>query len=72
MRTIIEIPDEQLKKLAYICEREDISRAELIRKAILLYLQENISVKNDYSFGIWKDKAVDSVAYQNKLREEWK
>ena len=71
MRTIIEIPDEQLKKLSYICEREDISRAEVIRKAISLYLQDNIAVKNDYSFGIWKNKAIDSVAYQNKLREEW-
>ena len=71
MRTIIEISDEQLKGLSYICERKNISRAELIRQAISLYLQENISVKNDYSFGIWKNKAIDSVDYQNKLREEW-
>ena len=38
MRTIIDLKDEQVEKLAEICERDDISRAEAIRQAVNLYL----------------------------------
>ena len=71
MRTIVEIPEEQLGNLAYICEKEHISRAEAIRRAISLYLKEAVLLKNDQAFGIWKAKSIDSISYQEKLREEW-
>jgi hypothetical protein len=71
MRTIIEIPEEQLESLSYICDKQRISRAEAVRRAISLYLKDLSTVKNDSAFGIWKSKSIDSRVYQEKLREEW-
>ena len=34
MRTLIDIPDKQIKDLTAICEAEKVSRAEVIRQAI--------------------------------------
>ena len=71
MRTIIEVPEEQLRDLSYICDEENISRAEAIRRAIALYLKAAVTIKNDAAFGIWKGKAVDSIEYQEKMWGEW-
>jgi len=38
MRTIIDLPEDQLEGLAAVCEREKASRAEVIRRAVALYL----------------------------------
>ena len=70
MRTIIDIPDTQIDLLSNLVEQENISRAELIRRAISEYLAR-YQVKQTDAFGLWKDKQVDGVEYQNKLREEW-
>lgn len=69
MRTIIEIPAEQLKHLSHICNSQKISRAEAIRQAITLYLKE--TTQGDKAFGIFKNHAIDGVRYQQTLREEW-
>ncbi len=70
MRTIIDIPDTQIDLLSNLVEQENISRAELIRRAISEYLAR-YQVKQTDAFGLWKDKHVDGVEYQNKLRDEW-
>ena len=70
MRTIVEIPDEQVPVVAKQCKRESISRAELIRRAIALYLRHR-GQQSAEIFGLWKDRGLDGVEYQRALRAEW-
>lgn len=70
MRTLVDIPDRQIKDLMAICEAEKVSRAEVIRQAISLYLK-NKKLEEVDAFGIWKDKNVDGLTYQEQMRSEW-
>jgi hypothetical protein len=70
MRTIIDIPDEQLRPVSERCRKESISRAELVRRAIALYLELSRSDGKDV-FGLWRDRSEDGVEYQRSLRAEW-
>lgn len=72
MRTIIEIPDFQLEQLGRFAAEANISRAELIRRAVADYLQRYTNTKeDDTAFGLWRTKAEDGLAYQERLRGEW-
>ncbi|KKB96643.1 hypothetical protein SZ25_00258 [Candidatus Arcanobacter lacustris] len=71
MRTIVDITEEQIQNLAYLCGAQNISRAEIIRRAIAFYLKEKMPKENNVAFGIWKNKAIDSMSYQENLRNEW-
>ena len=81
MRTLIDIPEKQLKALNAIGVARKISRAELVREAIEAFLHRNRPARES-AFGIWKDKKVvlpgqgeplpeDGLAYQDRLRGEW-
>lgn len=70
MRTLIDIPDKQIKDLAAVSEAEKVSRAELIRRAIAAYLEKK-RPKAIKAFGVWKDRKVDGVVYQEQSRSEW-
>lgn len=70
MRTLVDIPDRQIDDLTLICESRRVSRAEVIRQAITLYIEQNKSAATD-AFGIWKNHSVDGLAYQEKIRSEW-
>jgi len=76
MRTIIELPKEQVAALDQLRRRDKISRAEVIRKAVEAYLkaQPSVSLSDLPGFGAWKkkaNKAIDGVKYQRQLRSEW-
>ena len=70
MRTLVDIPDRQLKDLSAICEAEKLSRAEVIRQAISSYIEKKKPGTGD-AFGLWRDRKVDGLAYQEKVRSEW-
>ncbi len=72
MRTLVDIPDEQIDDLAIICEAKKVSRAELIRQAISVYIGTNKLAPAD-AFGLWKAKqtSMDGLAYQEQARAEW-
>jgi metal-responsive CopG/Arc/MetJ family transcriptional regulator len=71
MRTIVDLPKEQLAALARLCERQNISRAEAVRRAVGLLIKESSSDNKEVGFGIWKHKKTDSRKYVEKLRSEW-
>ena len=72
MRTIIELPDEQVEALDGICRRDGISRAEAARRAVSLLMRERGASRSGLGFGIWQGRrAVDGLAYQERLRREW-
>lgn len=73
MRTIVDLPNEQIKELSDFCKKEHISRAEAIRRAVKKLLSDTFQGKmiQDIAFGIWKDKYPDGRKYVEKLRTEW-
>lgn len=70
MRTLVDIPDKQIKDLTAICEAEKVSRAEVIRQAISAYLEKKKPSAIE-AFGLWKGSKVDGVRYQDEVRSEW-
>ena len=70
MRTLVDIPDRQIRDLTAICEAEKVSRAEVIRQAISAYLEKKKPQAVD-AFGLWKDHKVDGLEYQEQVRSEW-
>jgi metal-responsive CopG/Arc/MetJ family transcriptional regulator len=71
MRTLVDIPDSQVKELARLSKADKRSRASLIRDAIAAYIEKRTPRKEVPGFGLWKDYPVDGVEYQRKLRSEW-
>ena len=71
MRTIVNLPDEQLKALAEICRRQGISRAEAVRRAVAEFASRRAARSADEAFGLWRRRGVDGLAYQRRLRREW-
>jgi metal-responsive CopG/Arc/MetJ family transcriptional regulator len=73
MRTLIDIPEQQIADLSILCQEQGVSRAELIRRAINSYLIK-YKPKEANSFGLWKkenEHIEDGLDYQQKLRNEW-
>lgn len=71
MRTIVELPDDQIEALASLCLSEGISRAEAIRRAISAYVGQRRHATVAAAFGIWRDRPLDGLEFQRELRDEW-
>jgi metal-responsive CopG/Arc/MetJ family transcriptional regulator len=77
MRTIIDLPDDQIQALAELCARENISRAEAIRRAVSNYVCADQQDQSEFqrvlkaTFGMWKDRGIDTDTYLAELRKEW-
>jgi metal-responsive CopG/Arc/MetJ family transcriptional regulator len=72
MRTIIEVPKAVLDRLTEIGERDDISRADVIRRALASYLEQHPPTDEDHAFGLWKKRPRDGIAYEDELRDDWR
>jgi metal-responsive CopG/Arc/MetJ family transcriptional regulator len=73
MRTLVDIPDDQIAELTKMAEREKVSRAALVRQAISDLLASKRQTSTDAieaAFGIRPDME-DGLAYQERLRSEW-
>ena len=71
MRTIIELPEDQLEALASLCRSEGISRAEAIRRAVAQYMGQRRDATAADAFGLWRDRPIDGLDYERQLRDEW-
>jgi predicted transcriptional regulator len=71
MRTVIDLPDEQIEPLKALAEQMKLSRAELVRRAVADYLRRHRPAADDTAFGLWRHRGEDGVAYQERLRSEW-
>ena len=70
VRTIVDLPAEQMRKLALLCRKEKISRAEAVRRAVEQLLRNSSTGDLRAYFGA--SKTGGSVARQvRKLRAEW-
>ena len=71
MRTIVDLPDQQINHLKALGERLKLPRTELVRRAVADYLARHPTDPEDAAFGLWKDRARDGLDYQQKIRAEW-
>lgn len=71
MRTLVDIPNEDLKLMDGVVKKLSISRAEFVRRAIAKSLEPHRESQKDEAFGIWGKRAVDGVKYQRRMRREW-
>lgn len=71
MRTIVELPEEQIEALKRLSEQSKLSRAELMRRAVAEFISHHGMDRADEAFGIWKGHKQDGLDYQHRLRGEW-
>lgn len=71
MRTLIDLPDPQIQALAALCERVKQPRAAIIREAVAEYLERRAVKPAEAAYGLWGAEAMDGLAYQQKVREQW-
>jgi hypothetical protein len=71
MRTIIDLPEDQLEALASLCRSEGISRAEAIRRAVAQYMGQRRHTTGAAAFGLWRDRPIDGLEFERALRDEW-
>lgn len=74
MRTLVDIPDEDIEKLDALAAKGKRSRAAAIREAVKLYLiqkGDNLSWI-DKGYGLWADREdiPDGAEYQRAMRED--
>ena len=71
MRTLVDIPDEDIEAIRGVTERLGISRAEFVRRAVSASLQPFRESDQMEAFGILAGKSEDGVQYQRRMRDEW-
>ena len=72
MRTIVEMPAQELSELTALSREERISRAEAIRRAVRQYLRAWRAADGATdAFGVWKNRKVSGLEYEDRLRGEW-
>jgi metal-responsive CopG/Arc/MetJ family transcriptional regulator len=73
MRTIIDLPDEDIKSLDLLAKRAKLSRAELIRRAVTAFIETetlNQAVTHDI-FGLYADIFTqDALEHEKTFRAE--
>jgi predicted transcriptional regulator len=74
MRTLVDIPREDIEKLDALAVKEKRSRASTIRDAVKLYLVQNADNKDwiERGYGLWADRddIPDGLEYQLAIRED--
>jgi hypothetical protein len=71
VRTLVDIPAEDLDLLNGVVKNLDISRAEFVRRAIAKSLEPHRQARKVEAFGLWSCRKVDGLKYQERIRREW-
>ncbi len=71
MRPSVDLMKSQVRALDRLAERQDRSRASLIREAVDDYLAPHCLESTDDAFGLWRRDAVDGLAFQKQARRDW-
>ena len=77
VRTLISLPDQKLKQLDVLARKNKKSRAQVMREAVDLYLNNNDRRRESWhelvrqTAGLWKHKNIDTDTYLTQLRTEW-
>jgi metal-responsive CopG/Arc/MetJ family transcriptional regulator len=71
VRTLVDIPNEDLEVIGSVTAKLGISRAEFVRRALTASLVPYRDANQVDAFGILKGKLPDGMEYQEKVRGEW-
>ncbi len=71
MRTLVDIPEADVRALEDLGRQRRVSRAKIIRQALREFLVKNGRAELDEAFGLWSDHAEDGLEYQRRIRSEW-
>lgn len=73
MRTLVDLPDDDVNWLDATARAEGKSRAAIVRDAIAAFRQRDGAAGMETYFGLWQrhGSTVDGLAYENALRDEW-
>jgi predicted transcriptional regulator len=71
MRALINLDEKQIRELDHLARTQNRSRASVIREAVADYLQRRTANADKDAFGLWGQRKVDGLAYQEKIRGEW-
>ena len=71
MRTLVDIPEDDLKLLNTVTKKLGISRAEFVRRAVATSLAPHRRKMDHAAFGLWTSHPEDGLAYQQRMRQEW-
>lgn len=70
MRTLVDIEEDNLRRLDRLARARRKSRAALIREAVADFLKDDDAAVADAAFGLWQSDE-DGLAYQERMRREW-
>lgn len=72
MRTLVDLTERQIAELDRLSKMHDLSRAELVRRAVDRYLAET-APDREAGFGLWKRAGakVDGLRFQRRMRKDW-
>jgi len=71
---LLRLSDKQMDELDLIVKTQKKTRTEVIREAIEAYVsRKKTDEKNNKKtvFGLWKDRDIDGLEYQERMRSEW-
>jgi metal-responsive CopG/Arc/MetJ family transcriptional regulator len=71
MRVEVDLGESQLQALDELSKAEKKSRDSLISQALEEYLSRQVAPLDKSAFGLWGDRKIDGLAYQERLRSEW-
>jgi metal-responsive CopG/Arc/MetJ family transcriptional regulator len=71
MRTLLDLGDAQVQAVDELVQKEKRSRAAVIRQAIDEYLVRRRKLDELDAFGLWGERKVDGMVYQEQVRGEW-
>lgn len=69
-RTIVDIPDAQLREIDRVRRVLRISRAEAVRRGLAAFLAQNDAVEAD-GYGLWRDGNVEARGLAESIRAKW-
>ncbi len=71
--TVLEALQQQVKQLPPAQQREVLDFAEFLAQRVHQAEPETVqrSLHSHPAFGIWRDRSIDALAYQEALRAEW-
>lgn len=71
MRIEVDLGESQLQALDELSKAEHKSRDSLIQQALEQYLSRQTFSSKDPAFGLWSNRKIDGLEYQERIRNEW-
>jgi len=71
MRALVDIDEQQLKRLDELARRQQRPRAAVIRQALREYVDARTAEGAGEAFGLWGNRVCDGLEYQERVRAEW-